>query len=66
MIEVNSFESFHEDDGQKSGTQGGGTLDGGASLSFPSLYPDCAIFVVLNVSFVARDPYATSLSKDAG
>jgi hypothetical protein len=43
MIEVNSFESFHEDDGQKSGTQGGGTPNGGASLSVPSLYSHCAI-----------------------
>jgi hypothetical protein len=43
MIEVNSFESFHEDDGQESGTQGGGTPDGGTSLSFRSLYSHCAI-----------------------
>jgi len=43
MIEVNSFESFLEDDGQESGTQGGGTPNGGASLSFRSLYSHCAI-----------------------
>src|ERR1700692_4769977 len=48
MIEVNSFESFHEDDGPESGTQGGGTPNGGASLSVPSMYshgamPACAL-----------------------
>jgi hypothetical protein len=38
MIEVNSFESFHEDDGQKSATQGGGWVAFG-SISANSAYP---------------------------